>query len=161
MIDLDRKPLPGNKRELLEAENYEVFNRDLMRKVFPRIIAEHNSVNDRKQRRPQIRDIIALYFYLLSYVSGQKHYDNGEENPRFGAAFPTIKQIAGDLGIAEKRVKHLVDILEANGLLEQKQTWNGKLYFMNFCPQISNDGYVVTNDGEKVIPDLEIYRDGQ
>lgn len=62
MIDLDRKPLPGNKVQLLEAENYEVFNRDLMRKVFPRIIAEHNSINDHKQRRKQIRDIIALYF---------------------------------------------------------------------------------------------------
>lgn len=42
MIEVE-KILPSDKRELMTAENYEIFNRDLLRKVFPRIIAEHDA----------------------------------------------------------------------------------------------------------------------
>jgi hypothetical protein len=156
MIEVE-KILPSDKRELMEEENYEIFNRDLMRKVFPRIIAEHDAQFGRKQRKPQIRDIVTLYFYLLSYVSGVHTLENGEPNPKFGAAFPAVKKIARETGIAEKRVKHLAGILEANGLLRQKQIWDGKLYFMSFCPRISDDGYVVNENGEKVVPDPSVY----
>lgn len=153
----ETKILPGNKKELLVLENYEIYNRELLRKVFPRIIAEHDALFSRKQRKPQIRDIIALYFYLLSYVSGVYLLENGSPNPKFGAAFPAVKTIAEDLGIAEKRIKHLADILETNGLLRQKQIWDGKLYFMSFCPRISDDGYIVNDDGEKIMPDMSVY----
>lgn len=84
MIEVE-KILPSNKRELMTAKNYEIFNRDLLRKVFPRIIAEHDAQFGRKQRKPQIRDIVTLYFYLLSYVSGVHTLENGEPNPKFGA----------------------------------------------------------------------------
>ena len=154
---IEAKVLPSDKKELLDMENYEVYNRDLLRKVFPRIIAEHDSQFDRKQRKPQIRDIIALYYYLLSYVSGVHTLENGSPNPKFGAAFPAVKTISADLGIAEKRIRHLADILEANGLLRQKPIWDGKLYFMSYCPRISDDGYIVNGDGEKVMPDKSVY----
>lgn len=82
------KLLPNNKTELLEQTNYEMYNLDLMRKVFPRIIDEFDQIYKRKQRKPQIRDIIALYFYLLSYVDGKHTLESGEKSKRFGASFP-------------------------------------------------------------------------
>ena len=149
--------LPGNKQELLDRGNYEIYNHELMRKVFPRIIAEHDAAQGRRQRKPQIRDIIALYFYLLSYVSGVEKWEDGRKNDRFGAAFPAVITIADDLGIAEKRVKHLTEILESNGLLRRKRIMDGMLYYMNYCPMITDDGYIVNEDGEKVVPDVAIY----
>lgn len=151
------KLLPNDKRQLLEGYNYEMYNLDLMRKVFPRIIAEHDSQFQRNQRKPQIRDIVALYFYLLSYVDGVHTREDGSKSDRFGASFPSVNKIAVDLKIAEKRVKPLADILEANGLIRQKQVWNGKWYFVSFCPRISDDGYIVNENGEKVMPDLSVY----
>ncbi|MDF1510194.1 hypothetical protein PZE06_18835 [Robertmurraya sp. DFI.2.37] len=155
--ELLTKPLPNNKRQLLEGRNYEMYNLDLLRKVFPRIIAEHNAAFGRKQNKPQIRDIIALYFYLLSYVDGTHTRADGSPSDRFGASFPAVTTIASDLGIAQKRIKPLSDILEANGLIRQKQVWNGKWYIVSFCPRISDDGYIVNEDGEKVVPDSSIY----
>ncbi|WP_019241492.1 MULTISPECIES: hypothetical protein [Bacillus] len=151
------KPLPNDKSALLATKNYEMFNLDLMRKVFPRIIAEHDAQFQRKQRRPQIRDIIALYFYILSYVDGTHTRKDGTPNERFGASFPSVEKISSDLGVAEKRIKHLAKILEANGLIRQKRTWNGKRYYPSFCPKVTDDGYLVSEDGEKVVPDVSVY----
>lgn len=156
-IEISLKPLPNDKRQLLDGNNYEMYNLDLMRKVFPRIIADHDAVLGRKQNKPQIRDIVTLYFYLLSYVDGKHTREDGTPSERFGAAFPSIQRIVTDLGVAEKRVKKLADILEANGLIRQRQRWNGKWYIVSFCSRISDDGYIVNEDSEKVIPDLEIY----
>lgn len=159
----ETKQLPNDKKALLDANNYEMYNLDLMRKVFPRIISECNSLYTRKQRKPQIRDIIALYFYLLSYVDGKHTREDGSKSQRFGAAFPTKSRISEQLGIAEKRIKTLVDILETNGLLlEVKDVWIGtdryKWYYVSFCPRISDDGYIVSEDGEKKLPDLSLYK---
>lgn len=155
----ETKQLPNDKQQLLNANNYEMFQLDLMRKVFPRIIAEHDAAYRRKQRKPQIRDIITLYFYLLSYVDGTHTRKDGTANDRFGASFPSIAKITADLGIAEKRIKPLADILEANGLIRQKVVWNGKWYFVSFCPRVTDDGFIVNKDGEAVRPNASIYRD--
>nr|WP_240681805.1 hypothetical protein [Bacillus paralicheniformis] len=154
--------LPNDKNELLSQKNYEMYNLDLLRKVFPRIIAEHDSVFKRTQRKPQIRDIIALYFYLLSYVDGNHTWENGEKSARFGASFPARQKIASDLGIAESRIKKLVDILLANGLLlDVRDVWIGtnryKWYFVSFCPRISDDGYIVSEEGEEIVPEPSVY----
>lgn len=156
-METKEKQLPNDKRQLLEANNYEMYNLDLMRKVFPRIIAEQYEACQRQQRKPQIRDAITMYFYLLSYVDGTHTRKDGTLNKRFGASFPSIAKISSDLGIAEKRIKPLVDILEANGLIRQKQTFNGKWYFVYFCPRVSDDGYIVSADGEKIKPDPAVY----
>ncbi|MER3117125.1 hypothetical protein [Bacillus subtilis] len=158
-----KKYLPNDKTELLEQTNYEMYNLDLMRKVFPRIIGEFDQIYKRKQRKPQIRDIIALYFYLLSYVDGKHTLESGEKSERFGAIFPAKHKIVYDLGIAEKRIKPLVDILLTNGLLlEARDVWVGtsryKWYFVSFCPRISDDGYIVSEDGGKILPDLSVYK---
>lgn len=157
------KQLPNNKRELLTGKNYEMYNLDLMRKVFPRIIGEYDSLYPRNQRKPQYRDIIALYFYLLSYVDGRHTWENGEKSVRFGASFPSKERISADLGIAEARIKPLVEVLWTNGLLlNVKDHWEGtkrsKWYFVSFCPHVTDDGYIVNDDGEIVMPDLSLYK---
>jgi hypothetical protein len=147
-----KKRQPNDKQALLDAHNYEIFNLDLLRKVFPRIIAEHNV--GKSQRKHQIRDIITLYFYLLSYVNGEYLRADGSLNERFGASFPSRKKIEEDTGITERRIKTLVGILEANGLINSRQVWNGKLYFVSYCPRVSPDGYIVSDNGEKIVPKL-------
>jgi hypothetical protein len=159
----ESRPLPNDKRFLLEGLNYEMYNLDLMRKVFPRIISEFDQLYPRKQRKPQIRDIIALYYYLLSYVDGKHTREDGTQSERFGASFPSVAKIIGDLGIAESRVKPLVEILQTNGLiLNCVDAWVGtrryKWYYVSFCPRISDDGYIVDENGEKVMPDLSLYK---
>ena len=161
-INEPKKKLPNNKQELLSHDNYEMYNLDLLRKVFPRIIDDYNSSVGRTQRKFQIRDVIALYFYLLSYVDGTHTLKNGDENDRFGASFPGRQKIASELGIAESRIKKLVDILLANGLLlEVRDVWIGtkryKWYFVSFCPRISDDGYIVSEEGEEIVPDPSVY----
>lgn len=158
-----KKPLPNNKLALLEGKNYEMYNLDVMRKVFPRIIGEYEAIYQRKQRKPQFRDIIALYFYLLSYVDGRHTRADGSASVRFGASFPSKDKISSELGIAESRIKPLVDVLVTNGLiLSVRDHWEGtrrsKWYFVSFCPNITEDGYVISEDSEKVMPDLSIYQ---
>lgn len=155
---METKPKPNDKSELLAGHNYEMYNLDLMRKVFPRIIAEINENHGRSQRKPQSRDLIALYFYLLSYVNGRHTHENGSDNLWFGAAFPSLDRISEDLDIDRRRIKPLVDVLKANGLiLETREEWSNlqrrKLYFVSYCPRITDDGYLVDELGEKVVPD--------
>ncbi|WP_102346829.1 hypothetical protein [Bacillus sp. Marseille-P3661] len=161
-VVIGNKPLPNDKPDLLVAKNYEMYNLDLMRKVFPRIIREFNDIYKRDQRKPQIRDIIPLYFYLLSYVDGNQMRKDGTVSERFGASFPAKRKINDDLGIAVDRIKPLVDILGTNGLiLETRDVWQGtnryKWYFVSFCPRVSDDGFIVNENGEKVEPDLSLY----
>lgn len=162
-VSMEQKVLPNDKKCLLDATNYEMYNLDLMRKVFPRIIKEYETVHGKKQRKPQIRDIITMYFYLLSYVNGNYLRDNGKINSRFGMSFPSVEKITTDLKIDHRRVKPLVDILETNGLIiETKVVLEGmrrsKLYRVSFCPSISEDGYLVDENGQKIIPDFTKYK---
>lgn len=155
------KALPNDKRQLLESHNYEMYNLDLMRKVFPRIINEINSLVGRSQRKFQSRDLIAFYFYLLSYVDGNYERKNGDFNERFGAAFPSYDKITSDLSIDHRRIRPLTDILVCNGLLlSTRDNWEGtrrsKWYFPSYCPRVTDDGYIVDEDGRVVIPDYSL-----
>jgi hypothetical protein len=38
--DEQKRVLPNDKKTLMDSPGYEVYNRDLLRKVFPRIISE-------------------------------------------------------------------------------------------------------------------------
>lgn len=152
------KKLPNNKSELLSTKNYEMYNLDLMRKVFPRILSELDVLFPRHQRKKQFRDLIGFYFYLLSYVDGVHTQKDGTENMRFGAAFPSRQLIYDDLRIDHRRIKLLTDILKENGLLlKVHDKWEGtrrmKWYFVSFCPHISEDGYVIDPNGERIVPD--------
>ncbi|ADC48963.1 hypothetical protein BpOF4_04495 [Alkalihalophilus pseudofirmus OF4] len=158
----EQKQLPNDKKELLEGRNYEMYNLDVIRKVFPRIIAEIQANHGRNQRKFQSRDLIALYFYLLSYVDGNYLRKDGTQNERFGAAFPSVARIKSALGIDEKRIPKLVGILVANGLIsETRDHWDGtrraKWYFVSFCPRITDDGYLVSENGEIIEPNFSDY----
>ncbi|MBM7573652.1 hypothetical protein [Aquibacillus albus] len=57
-----KKPQPNDKQALLDKEGYEIYNVELMRKVFPRIFRESKEVNRDRRRKPHIRDVSAFYF---------------------------------------------------------------------------------------------------
>ncbi|SFX47404.1 hypothetical protein SAMN04487866_1093 [Thermoactinomyces sp. DSM 45891] len=162
---------PNDKAETMANENYEIYKREVIRLVFPRIFRESNEANTKAKlatgakkvgRLPEIRDVVAFYFYILSYVNGQAYRENGEPNERYGACFVSYEKIIEDLCMARNRIKHLSDILEANGLLlKTVQYYEGmkryKLYYPSWVPRVSDDGYLVSPDGEKIIPDPSVY----
>ncbi|MEK4801033.1 hypothetical protein MHI02_05670 [Oceanobacillus sp. FSL K6-0118] len=150
------KEQPSDKKDLLESEGYEMFNRELMRKVFPRIIGEI------KQQKPSAKtgDIIPFYFALLSYIDGNRLRADGNENMRYGYSFPSQNRIYEMTGINQKRHKLLTDILHANGILaDVRDYYEGtkryKWYKPSFCPRVSDDGYLVDENGAKIIPNYD------
>jgi len=156
------KVFPNDKQALLDSEGYEIYNRELMRKVFPRIIKEALEPYKGKKRKPEIRDVATFYFLLQSYIDGNDTRADGKNNDRFGACFIDYETIMEKLAIDRHRIKWLADILEANGIIRAVTKWdNGKKfkwYFPSFCPRISDDGYIIDEDGCKVIPDPAVYR---
>ncbi|RCX22881.1 hypothetical protein DFP94_101470 [Fontibacillus phaseoli] len=158
-------PLPNDKQTLLDGPGgFEVYNRELVRKVFPRIIREvYDEVYaDSRQRKPDIRDIIAFYFTLQSYIDGNYLRADGTINDRFGACFISYETLTSMLRIERNRIKQLADILEANGIIRTATRWEStrkfKWYFPSYCPRITDDGYVVDEDGTKIVPDMNVYR---
>lgn len=146
----------NDKQALLDAGNYEIYNRDVIRKVFPRIISEIKA----DKPKSKIGDIIPFYFTVMSYIDGQEYRKNGERNPRFGASFLSQDEIARHTGINKKRHPVLAEVLRRNGvLLDVVETWEGTnrkiYYYPSFCPKISEDGYVVDENGEKIVADYE------
>lgn len=157
-----RKPQPNDKALLFEAEGYEIYNRELMRKVFPRIINEAYDViyADRK-RKPEIRDVVAFYFLLQSYIDGNKYRADGTVNDRFGACFLNYETIQAHLRVDRSRIRLLADILETNGVIRTTGHYEGtkrfKWYFPSFCPRITDAGYIVDEFGETIEPDFDAY----
>ncbi|WP_379161348.1 hypothetical protein [Paenibacillus sp. sgz5001063] len=158
------KPLPNDKRTLLDgAAGYETYNRELIRKVFPRIITEaYDEVFAGSKRKPEIRDIVALYFLLQSYIDGNHTRADGTHNDRFGACFLSYEAIMAALRIDRPRVKLLADILDTNGIIRTTSHYEGtrrfKWYFPSYCPRITDDGYIVDEDGVVIKPDLSVYK---
>ena len=146
--------MPADMQELLDAKNYGIYNRDLMRKVFPRIISDIKSYKP----RAKAGDIIPLYFVLLTNMNGQEFLKNGEPNPKYEACFLSQKDIASMTGIGINKIPLYAEVLVRNGLLfEVKDVWEGTNrylhYYPSFCPRITEDGYIVDNNGEKCVPD--------
>lgn len=164
VVDIPKVPLPNNKRELLDSPTgYETYNRELIRKVFPRIIAEaYDIVSAGSKRKPEIRDIVAFYFLLQSYIDGNHTRADGTYNDRFGACFLSYESIMSTLRIDRSRVKLLADILDTNGIIRTTSHYEGtrrfKWYFPSYCPRITDDGYIVDEDGVIVKPDLSVYK---
>ncbi|GAK03269.1 hypothetical protein JCM19037_1577 [Geomicrobium sp. JCM 19037] len=149
MIDL-----PNDKQALLDAENYEIYNRDLMRLVFPRIIAEMQAHTPRGKHS----DVITFYYALLSYIDGNKWRKDGTLNDRYGYSFPSQERLYAMTGITEKRQRKIAQILMANGLLTERRKVcvNMKHYVwyrVSFAAFVDAEGYVVSADGERRVPD--------
>ncbi|OYD08530.1 hypothetical protein [Paludifilum halophilum] len=160
---VQRKALPNDKGILMDSPGYEIYNRELIRKVFPRIITEaYDVVYKDMKRKPEIRDIVYFYFLLQSYIDGNETRKDGANNDRFGACFLSYDAITRAMRIDRNRIKLLADILETNGIIRVVDRWEGtkrfRWYFPSFCPRITEDGYLVDEDGEKIVPDLEKYK---
>lgn len=148
--------LANDKQALMDAGNYEVFNRDVMRKVFPRIIADFKALRP----KAKVGDIIPFYFALLAYTDGNATTADGLQSFRFGAAFPTQDRIAEMTGINKKRHKLLTEILRENGLLLRVEdlyegTRHYKWYFPSWTPKVTAEGYVVDENGQRIVPNME------
>lgn len=157
-------PLPNDKQTLLDGPGgFEVYNRELVRKVFPRIIREvYDDVYADARRKPEIRDIYAFYFTLQSYIDGNYLRADGSLNDRFGACFIAYDTLISTLRIDRNRIKFLADILETNGIIRTATHYDRlrrfKWYFPSYCPRITDDGYIVDEDGLIVVPDFAVYR---
>lgn len=158
-----RKPQPNDKAILLDSGvGYEIYNRELMRKVFPRIINEAYDVAyaDYK-RKPEIRDVVAFYFLLQSYIDGKQQKPDGTDSDRFGACFLNYESIQAHLRVDRNRINLLASILETNGIIRTTGHYEGtkrfKWYFPSFCPRVTADGYIVDEFGEIITPDFSAY----
>ena len=154
---MSKNKLPADKQSLLAAENYEIFNRDLLRKVFPRILRELKEEN----KRVKAGDLIPFYFTLLSYIDGVEYLSDGATpNASFGAAFPNQSTVHEITGIDTRRQTWLAEVLKQNGLLldyEEKYINLRRyiFYYPSFCPDISDDGFVIDAEtGEKITQDV-------
>ncbi|KYG37385.1 hypothetical protein [Bacillus gaemokensis] len=147
----------NDKQGLLDAGGYDIYNVKLMQDVFPRIIKEvHKMYKAKGKKVPQIRDVIAFYFTLHAYT-----YKKDEMDSFFGACFQSYEGIMAHLKVDRKRIKWLADILEANGLIRRERRREGLrnrvLYFPSYAPRISDDGYLVDENGAKIVPNMEVY----
>ncbi|HGA0508849.1 TPA: hypothetical protein ACIQMB_004272 [Bacillus pacificus] len=153
------KRYPNDKAELLQGGNgcFDMYNVQVMQKVFPRIIREvHDLYKSKGKKVPQIRDVVAFYFTLHAYIYKQSPLDSF-----YGASFQSYEKIMSHLNIDRSRIKWLADILEANGLIRRERRREGLknrvLYFPSYAPRISDDGYLVDKNGEKIKPNMEVY----
>ena len=163
VVRIERKELPNDKETLLDSPGgFEIYNRELMRKVFPRIINEaYDIVYAEKSRKPEIRDIVAFYFLLQSYIDGKARKADETVNDRFGACFLSYDSIQKHLRLDRNRINLLAGILETNGVIRTAGHYEGikrfKWYFPSYCPRITDDGFIVNEFGEIVTPDLSVY----
>jgi hypothetical protein len=113
------------------------------------------------KRKPEIRDIVYFYFLMQDFIDGNETV-GGVQNDRFGACFLSYDSITEKMRIDRKRIKLLADILETSGIIRVVDKWQGtqrfKWYFPSFCPRITNDGYLVNEDGEIITPDFTKYK---
>lgn len=83
------------------------------------------------------RDAIFIYTYLHAFVNGEAH------NTAYMWAFPNVEKIRKDTGIHGDRIKPLVDILDAEGLVITKYIpWNGsrkKMYMPIYNDRLLGD----------------------
>src|SRR5690625_4001566 len=115
--------MDNGKKALMDAGNYEIYNRNLSRKVFPRIIGEFKADNP----RAQVNDIIPLYFTLQSNINAKEHLSDGTTpNISYGSALLSQSEINRLSCINRKRHSSLAEILRQNCvLLDVKERYVG------------------------------------
>lgn len=119
-LRIQQKTAQRQKEQLLSGKHaYLIASHDVQRKVLPELVKQHKGRT--------ARDAIILYYYLHSYVDGDKKKDT------YGWAYPDYAQITKDTGIHRSRIKELLDILVKEGLLScQRLPRNGhtKNYYL-------------------------------
>jgi hypothetical protein len=103
-LQVQQKAAQRQKEQLLKGKHaYLIASHDIQRKVLPVLV--------QKYKGRTARDAMVLYYYLHSYVDGNK------QNDTYGWAYPEYDQIVKDTGIHRSRIKELVDLLVKEGLL--------------------------------------------
>lgn len=120
-LSKDQVEATRQKEYVLESGNkvgYATIPHDIYRVVLPDLNAKYDG--------RVARDCIILYGYFHAYTHGTN------SNDEYLWAYPTVDQIVEDTGVKRNRIKPLVDVLEAEGLvITRKIPWNGntkKLY---------------------------------
>lgn len=121
LTDEQREAL-RQKQVVLDNGQYTPIPHDIFRNLLPELTAKYDGRT--------ARDCLAVYMYLHAHVNGQSAKDE------YMWAFPKVDTIEVDLGIKRNRIKGLVDILIAEGLMKTRNIpWNGhtkKLYLPLF-----------------------------
>lgn len=152
-----REYAANQKQKLLIDGHYSLVPNAVYRTVIPRIISDvYDKAFVGAKRRPDVTDIAFLYGIILSYTN------TDQENDYKGAAWVSTENLAQLMRISRNRIAPLCKILEANGLLKTVDFYEGikrrKLYYPIHITNVSEDGYVVNEDGEKIEPSLNVYR---
>jgi hypothetical protein len=147
----------NQKQQLLDKGFYSLVPNAVYRVVIPRIISDvYDKAFSGAKRKPDVTDIAFLYGIILSYAN------TDEKNDYEGAAWVSTDNLAQLMRISRNRIAPLCRILEANGLLRTVDFYEGikrrKLYYAIHITRVSEDGYVVNEDGEKIVPSLDVYR---
>ncbi|MBO1513699.1 hypothetical protein [Metabacillus bambusae] len=145
------------KEQLLDKGGWSVLPNAVFKEVIPRIISDaYDKAYAGAKRKPNIQDIAFLYSILLSYAN------TDENNDYLGASWVSTENLAQLMRISRNRIAALSNILEANGLIKTvdfyEQIKRRKLYFVIHITNVSEDGYVVNAEGEKIEPSIDVYR---
>ncbi|WP_078552190.1 hypothetical protein [Bacillus alkalicellulosilyticus] len=147
----------SQKEQLKDNGGWSVLPNAIYKTVIPRIISDaYDKAYAGAKRKPDVKDIALLYGILLSYA-------NTEENNDYkGASWVSTTKLAEHMRISRNRIAPLCNILEANGLIKTVNFYEGikrrKLYFALHVTKVSDDGFVINEDGEKIKPTLDVYR---
>lgn len=152
-----RKYANEQKERLLLKGGWSVLPNVVFKYVIPRIISEaYDKAYSGAKRKPNVQDIAFLYSILLSYAN------TDENNDYMGASWVSTETLAKLMRISRNRIAALSNILEANGLIKTvnfyEQIKRRKLYYVIHVTNVSEDGYVINEDGEKIEPSIEVYR---
>jgi hypothetical protein len=147
----------NQKQQLLDKGYYSLVPNAVYRTILPRIISDvYDKAFAGTKRKPDVTDIAFLYGIILSYAN------TDHENDYEGAAWVSTENLSQLMRISRNRIAPLCRILEENGLLRTVNFYEGikrrKLYYPIHVTQVSEDGYVVNGDGEKIVPSIDVYR---
>lgn len=143
--------------KLYEVGGWNTISNKVYKLIIPRIISDvYDKAFPESRRRPDVTDIAFLYGILINYANTE------EQNEYYGAAWVSTEKIAQLMRISRNRISKLSNILESNGLIKTVDFYEGvirrKLYFPIQITAVSEDGYVINEDGERIKPSLEVYK---
>ena len=142
---------------LYEKGGWNTINNKVYKLVIPRIISDaYDKAFEGVRKKPDVKDIAFLYGIIVNYAN------TDELNDYKNAAWASLDTLAQLMRISRNRVGKLSNILEANGLIKTIDFYEGttrrKLYYPIHTPNITEDGYVLDENGKKIVPSLDVYK---
>lgn len=143
--------------QLYAVGGWNVISNKVYKIVIPRIVNDaYEKAFVGVKKKPDVKDIAFLYGILVNFAN------TNELNDYKGAAWVSLDNLAKLMRVSRNRIGKLSNILEANGLIKTIDFYEGttrrKLYYPIHFTKVSEDGYIVNGDGEKVVPCLDVYK---